>query len=793
MAKEQRLKDAILVFMTDSSKTSFEVKDISEGLNLTGADDFKLLVQTLAAMEREGLVFLTKGGKLKIPHKDPVLAGIFRASDRGFGFVSIEDEEQDIYIPPNSTNFALEGDRVSVDVTKPGEPWHDKGPEGRIQAILERNFTQIVGEFWAYDDAGIEETGLYGYVEPSDKKVADLRVFIKAEGIKPVDGSIVIVEITHYPDIEFPRSMQGLVTKVIGHKNDPGVDILTIVYDHGIPTEFPKEVLKQAEQTPDKITEKDLQGRTDLRDETIITIDGADAKDLDDAITVRQLDNGNFYLGVHIADVSYYVTENSAMDREAFDRGTSVYLTDRVIPMLPQRLSNGICSLHPNVDRLTMSCEMEIDGSGNVVKHHIFPSVIRSYRRMTYTEVNQILMDKDPEVREQHADLVDMFELMASLHKILENKRIRRGAVDFDTKEASILVDEEGHPTDIVMRERGVGERLIESFMLAANETVSEHYAHLQVPLIYRIHEKPDSEKMQSFMEFITAFGIVMKGTSETVSPKQLQKVTNQVKGKPEESVISTMLLRSMKQARYDTEPIGHYGLGAEYYSHFTSPIRRYPDLMLHRLIRSYEQNGTGKNMKDKWSGILPEVAEHSSKMERRAVEAERDTDALKKTEYMEDKVGEIFDGVVSSVVKFGLFIELPNTVEGLVHISNMNDDYYHFMPERLLVIGERTGNMYRIGQPVKVRLTKADTDTREIDFELLPDPHQEKASKGQMPDRQAKHQGRRKGQKNGDRNQHHEHKNKSKNNRKNTKSKHKKGKPFYQDVAKKKGKKKRK
>ncbi|WP_034538223.1 ribonuclease R [Carnobacterium inhibens] len=788
MNDKKTLKEAILVFMNEQKKVSFQVSDISEGMGMTSAADFKILVSSLAEMEREGKLFLNKKGHFKLPSNDPVLTGIFRASDRGFGFVAIEDEDKDIYIPPNMTNYALDGDKVTVDIIKPAEPWSDKGAEGKIKAIVERNFTQLVGEFYAYSEEGIEETGLYGYIDPQDKKITDFRVFIEAEGIKPVDGSIVVVEITLYPDDEFPRSMQGLVKKVVGHINDPGIDILTIVYKHGILTEFSKEALQQADEVPEKISEADFSGRRDLRNEVLVTIDGEDAKDLDDAVGLKRLDNGNYHLGVHIADVSYYVTENSPLDAEAFERGTSVYLTDRVIPMIPQRLSNGICSLNPNVDRLAMSCEMEITPEGEIVGHEIFQSVIKTTKRMTYTEVNQIVTDKNPVTREEYSDLVDMFELMETLHHTLEKKRKSRGAIDFDTKEAKIIVDPEGKPLDIVLRERGVGERLIESFMLAANETVSEHFTRMEVPLIYRVHEQPDSDRMQKFMEFVTAFGITIKGTSQDVSPKTLQKVVNSVKGKPEEQVVSTMMLRSMKQAKYDVEPLGHFGLGAEFYSHFTSPIRRYPDLILHRLIRSYGENGTGSAQKEKWANRLPDIAVETSKAERRAVDAERETDALKKTEYMADKVGEIYEGIIGSVLKFGIFVELPNTVEGLVHISNMKDDYFNYIEEQMMLVGERTGVVYRIGQKVKVKITKADPETREIDFELVPDPD---APKYDGPKRSTQGRGRgnsqRRGKENGSRDSFSAYKPKSKEKDK------KKSKPFYKDVAKKKKPKKKK
>ena len=784
MKNNRTIKEAILVYMNEQDQMAFKVKQISEGMKLTSSVDFKMLVSTLAKMEREGTVFLNKKGEFKLAEKDAVLSGVFRASDRGFGFVSIEDQEDDIYIPNNQTNFALDGDIVTVDILRPAEPWFDKGAEGRVKAIIERKFTQLVGEFFAYTQEGIDETGLYGYIEPKDKKLTDFRVFIEEKGIKPVDGAVVLVEIMLYPDGDFPRSMQGIVKSIIGHKNDPGIDILTIVYKHGIQIEFPDEVMTQANEVPDKVTEKDRENRRDLREEMVVTIDGEDAKDLDDAVTVKKLGNGHFKLGVHIADVSYYVTEDSPLDAEAYDRATSVYLTDRVIPMLPHRLSNGICSLNPNEDRLAMSCEMEIDATGKVVKHDVFQSVIRSYRRMSYTQVNQIIMDTDEAVRKENEDLVPMFEEMAELHKILESNRKRRGAIDFESPEAKIIVDPEGHPLDIVLRERGIGERIIESFMLAANETVSEHYTRMDVPMIYRVHEQPDSDRMQKFMEFVTAFGISVKGLSENVSPKSLQKVLRSVAGKPEETVISKMMLRSMKQAKYDVEPLGHYGLAADYYSHFTSPIRRYPDLILHRLIRSYAEDGKGAAQKDKWNSLLPEIAIQSSKMERRAVDAERETDALKKTEYMVDKVGETYQGIIGSVLRFGLFIELPNTVEGLVHISNMKDDYYNYIEEQQMLVGERTGVVYRIGQKVKIRVTKANPETREIDFELIPDPEAPKADS--FP--QLKKSGEKDKKKTGNRQSDKNKQTKDSSNRKtnNQGKDKKKNKPFYKNVAKK-------
>ncbi|MDU4894512.1 MAG: ribonuclease R [Enterococcus hirae] len=718
MTKET-LKEKIIFFIESERKKSFSMEEIAQGLGLQKSEDFKLLVQTIAQMEREQSVVFTKKGKVKLPLKPVLIEGMFRANERGFGFVTIDPEEDDIYIPKEATGYAMDGDTVAIDIIKTADTAMDRGAEGKVVEIRKRATTQLAGEFVAYTDDEINEMDLYGVVIPKDKKLNQFKVYAAAEGIRPVDGSIVMVELTHYPEKNYATSLEGIVKQVIGHKNDPGMDILSIVVSNGIPTKFPDDVLAEADQVPDTINEKDLVGRRDLREQLIVTIDGEDAKDLDDAVTVKKLANGNYFLGVHIADVSNYVTEGSQLDREAYERGTSVYLTDRVIPMIPQRLSNGICSLNPHVPRLTMSCEMEIDPNGQVVSHDIFPSVIQTTERMTYTAVNQILEEQDEQVMERYKQLVPMFQEMQELHQILEEMRIRRGAISFEDREAKILVEPDGQPTDILLRSRGVGERLIESFMLAANETVAEHFNKRNFPFIYRIHEQPKEEKMQRFFDFASALGIVVRGTKGTITPKDLQKVIENVEDKPESAVINTMLLRSMQQARYSEDNFGHYGLAAEYYTHFTSPIRRYPDLIVHRLIRSYGQDPSEANQ-TYWENELPEIAEHSSKMERRAVEAEREVDAMKKAEYMMDKVGEEFEGIISSVVKFGLFIELPNTIEGLIHINELKQDYFHFIENHLALVGERTGLTFKIGQKVRVKVIKADPEERAIDFELI-------------------------------------------------------------------------
>ncbi|MDT2660888.1 ribonuclease R [Enterococcus hulanensis] len=781
--ERKTIKTEILAGLKAANKKSLSMEELAEILDMRKSEDFKVLVKTVAQLEREKALEFNKKGRIKLPFQPIEVEGIFRRNERGFGFVTIDPEEPDIFIPKEATNFAMDGDVVMIDIQKTADLFSDRGAEGRVVSIKERKIQQLVGEFTAFDVDEIAESDLFGYVTPKDKKSAQFKVFIAAEGIQPVDGSVVIVEITHYPEKGYTTSLEGLVTKVIGHKNDPGMDILSIVIAQGIPTQFPDEVQTASEQVPDKIVESDLLGRRDLRDQQIVTIDGADAKDLDDAVTVRKLENGNYFLGVHIADVSYYVTENSVLDNEAFERGTSVYLTDRVIPMIPQRLSNGICSLNPHVPRLTMSCEMEIDPSGTILHHDIFQSVIQTSERMTYSAVNDILEEDDPETIERYRDLVPMFRLMKELHQILEARRNRRGAINFEDREAKILVDTEGHPTGIELRERGVGERLIESFMLAANETVAEHFNRLKLPFIYRIHEQPKEEKMQRFFDFAAALGILVKGTKNTITPKDLQQVIHDVEDKPEAAVINTMLLRSMQQARYSEDNYGHYGLAAEYYTHFTSPIRRYPDLIVHRLIRTYSQD-QGDATKEKWAELLPEIADHSSKMERRSVEAEREVDSMKKAEYMADKIGEEFDGIISSVTKFGIFIELPNTVEGMIHLNELKQDYFHFIENQLALVGERTRQTFKIGQKVRIKVTKSDPETREIDFELL---EAEEIPSLEVPKNNRQNQKRKitGGRKNNNDRSYGKNSDRPKNGKDKKKKKGKK--PFYKSVAKKK------
>jgi ribonuclease R len=709
---ENKLKqhvEKLLHYMKDEAYKPLTVQELEEAFGIEDSAAFKEFVKALVYMEEKGLVVRTRSNRYGLPEKMNLIRGKLTGHAKGFAFVVPDDPNlDDIFIPPNETNDAMHGDHVLVRVSSESS---GARREGTVVRILERGIKEVVGTY--------TESKYFGFVIPDDKKLASDIFIPKNANMGAVEGHKVVVKITTYP--EGRKSAEGEVIKILGHKNDPGVDILSIIHKHGLPQAFPDDVMKQANETPDTISEEEIANRRDLRNEMIVTIDGADAKDLDDAVTVKKLENGNYKLGVHIADVSYYVKEGSPIDREAFERGTSVYLVDRVIPMIPHRLSNGICSLNPKVDRLTLSCEMEINPQGEVIHHEIFQSVIKTTERMTYTDVNKILVDKDEELRKKYEPLVPMFELMEELASILRDKRMKRGAIDFDFKEAKIIVNEEGKPTDVVIRERSVAERLIEEFMLIANETVAEHFHWLDVPFIYRIHEDPKEDKLHRFFEFITNFGLVVKGTANSVHPRALQEILEAVEGKPEEMVVSTVMLRSMQQAKYDPESVGHFGLSTDFYTHFTSPIRRYPDLIVHRLIRTYLIEGKmDEATRAKWEQQLPEIAQHSSQMERRAVDAERETDELKKAEFMEDKIGQEFEGIISSVTNFGMFVELPNTIEGLVHVSYMTDDFYRYDERHYAMIGERTGNVFRIGDEITVRVINVNKEERSIDFEIV-------------------------------------------------------------------------
>ena len=706
---QQEWTNRLLDYMKEEAYKPLTVTELEEALHIQDSTEFKELVKALVYMEEKGYIVRTRSNRYGLPEKMNLVRGRVSGHAKGFAFV-IPDEPglDDIFIPPGELNTALHGDTVLVRVSSESS---GARREGSVIRILERGTTTIVGTY--------VESANFGFVIPDEKKFNG-DIFIPKNANKgAVEGHKVVVKITVYP--EGRLSAEGEVIEILGHKNDPGVDILSIIHSHGLPLEFPEEVMKQAESTPEVISEEEIKNRRDLRDQVIVTIDGADAKDLDDAVTVSKLENGNYKLGVHIADVSYYVTEDCPIDREAYERGTSVYLVDRVIPMIPHRLSNGICSLNPKVDRLTLSCEMEINDRGEVVSHEIFQSVIRTTERMTYSDVNKILVDQDEEVMERYRSLVPMFQMMGELASILRNKRMKRGAIDFDFRESKVLVDSEGHPTDVVIRERSVAERLIEEFMLVANETVAEHFHWMELPFIYRIHEDPKEDKLQRFFEFITNFGLIVRGKANSVHPRALQEILDEVRGKPEEMVVSTVMLRSMQQAKYYPESLGHFGLSAEFYTHFTSPIRRYPDLIVHRLIRTYLIEGKiDPKTQAKWKALLPDIAQHTSKMERRAVEAERETDELKKTEFMLDKIGQEFEGIISSVTNFGLFVELPNTIEGLVHVSYLTDDYYHYDERSYAMIGERTGNVFRIGDEITVRVVNVNKDEKSIDFEIV-------------------------------------------------------------------------
>ncbi|HGD1147978.1 TPA: ribonuclease R [Streptococcus agalactiae] len=792
------MKEKIIKYLEEHGKTS--VNDLAAALDMAGAKAFPKLIKTISNLESHRQLRFDDNGSLSLQKKEAkkkeiTVRGLFRANKAGFGFLSIDQDEDDMFIGKNDIAYAIDGDTVEAVVKKPADRLNGTAAEARVVNIIERSLKTLVGKF-VLDD---ERPKYAGYIKSKNQKI-NQKIYIRKEPVVLDGTEIIKVDIDKYPTRGHDYFVAS-VRDIVGHQGDVGIDVLEVLESMDIVSEFPEDVIAEANAIPDAPTEKDLIGRVDLRQEVTFTIDGADAKDLDDAVHIKLLDNGHFELGVHIADVSYYVTEGSALNREALSRGTSVYVTDRVVPMLPERLSNGICSLNPNLDRLTQSCIMEIDQNGRVVNHQITQSVINTTYRMTYIAVNDIIAG-DEEICSEYESIVSSVQHMVTLHHTLEAMRTRRGALNFDTSEAKIMVNDKGMPVDIVIRNRGIAERMIESFMLAANETVAEHYARLKLPFIYRIHEEPKAEKLQKFIDYASVFGVQIQGTATKITQSALQDFMKKVQGQPGSEVLSMMLLRSMQQARYSEHNHGHYGLAAEYYTHFTSPIRRYPDLLVHRMIRDYDDKAMDKA--DHFANLIPEIATQTSSLERRAIDAERIVEAMKKAEYMEEYVGEEFEGVVASVVKFGMFVELPNTIEGLIHVTTL-PEYYHFNERTLTLQGEKSGKVFRVGQQIKVKLIRSDKETGDIDFDYLPSDFDivEKVSKSSRegrPNRSSKreHQHRisdrdnknkntskkkasRKPKRNSDSKSHHH-----KDDRTTGSTKKKTKKPFYKGVAKK-------
>lgn len=662
-----------------------------------------LLDQLIAA----GKIIIDPQGRYRAPGDD-IKVGQFSGTQRGFGFVIIDGEEEDIFIPAEATKGALHGDKVAVMVQNVQT---GKRKEGAIVSILERGRDEIVGTF--------EKSRNFGFVIPDNQKFGK-DIFIPKEYTKgAVTGHKVVVKITSYGD--GGNSPEGKIIEILGHVNDPGVDIISVVRAYDLPVEYPDEVMRYLDKIPEEIDPEEVKNRLDIRKLQTVTIDGEDAKDLDDAITLTK--EGNIYhLGVHIADVTHYVREGTPLDKEALKRGTSVYLVDRVIPMLPHKLSNGICSLNPGVDRLSLSCFMDIDEKGNVINHRIAETVMRSDRRMTYTNVAKIIEEQDEELCREYADFVPMFMLMQELAEILRGRRHKRGAINFDFPESKIIVDAKGKPLEIKPYERNKATKIIEEFMLIANETIAENFFWQEIPFVYRTHENPDEEKIRKLAIFINNFGYSIKIGQEEIHPKELQKLLIKIEDTPEEALISRITLRSMKQAKYTVANIGHFGLSAKYYCHFTSPIRRYPDLQIHRIIKESLRGKLGENRLQHYEQILPEVANHSSKTERRADEAEREVEKLKKIEYMTEHIGETFEGVISGVTNWGLYVELPNTIEGMIRVSDMTDDYYIYDEEHYQMVGEHSRKIYKLGQKVTIEVIGADKLQRSIDFAFVED-----------------------------------------------------------------------
>lgn len=705
-------KRLVYEYMLDKEYKPLKFKEMVNILQVPRAEKEDLR-EVLEALIAEGKISIDVKGKFSVA-KDSVKVGSYIGTQKGFGFVRVEGEDEDIFVPESATKGALHGDTVQVQVL---EQKTGKRREGKIVGIVERGTATVVGTF--------AKSRNFGFVIADNQRFGKDIYIPKSQTKGAVSGHKVVVEITNYGGKD--KKPEGKVIEIIGHINDPGVDIMSIVKAFGLPEEYPEEVMRQVEGIPSEVTSKDWAGRMDIRDWQMVTIDGEDAKDLDDAITLTK--EGDIYkLGVHIADVTNYVTENSPLDKEALKRGTSIYLVDRVIPMLPHALSNGICSLNAGVDRLALSCFMDIDSKGNVVGHKIAETVVNVSRRMSYTSVKKILEDHDPDECKEYEELIPMFERMEDLAKLLRERRRKRGSIDFDFPESKIILDEQGRPIEVKAYERNTATKIIEDFMLIANETIAEDYFWQELPFIYRTHENPDPEKIMKLGIFINNFGYTIKMSQDEIHPKELQKLIEKIEGTPEEALISRLTLRSMKQAKYTVDGEGHFGLAAKYYCHFTSPIRRYPDLQIHRIIKENLRSGLSEKRVSHYNKILPEVALHSSMMERRADEAEREVEKMKKAEYMADFIGETFEGVISGMNTWGMYVELPNTIEGMIRVTSLRDDYYYYDEEKYVMVGEHTNKTYNLGETITVEVAGVDKMLKTIDFEIPGDSEEKDA-----------------------------------------------------------------
>lgn len=707
MSELEQRKEKIVGFMSEASYKPLLFKELIAVLGVPKSD-VDLFTQVIAELEDEGKIFKTHAKRYAIPSRLNLVKGRIQGNERGYAFLIPEDEFiDDVFIPADSLFGAMHNDIVIARVNKKSSS--DRRMEGEIIKIIKRANTTLVGTF--------EKSSNFGFVVPDNKRISGDIFIPKSEFNGAKKGQKVVAEIVIYP--EQRRNAEGRVVEVIGNIDDVGTDIISIIKSYNLAEEFPESAINQAEAVGDTVTEEMIKGRRDLRGLRMVTIDGEDAKDLDDAVSIEMLPDGNYRLGVHIADVTNYVTENSPLDLEALNRGTSVYLVDRVIPMLPRKLSNGICSLNPNVDRLSFTVMMDIDKNGRVYNHEIFESVINIDERMTYTNVFKILEHKDEELIKRYEKVVPDFYKMKELAMILRKKRFQRGAIDFDFDEAKIILDEKGKPVEVKRYEITIANKIIEEFMLICNETVAEHFFWTNTPFVYRIHEDPDEDKITALNEFIYNLGYSIKGINK-IHPRALQDLLEKVKGTKHERIISTVMLRSLQKARYSDESIGHFGLAAKYYCHFTSPIRRYPDLIIHRIMKMYIHGQLDQQKIEHLNNVLPEIAKQCSERERAADEAERETEDLKKVEYMKSFEGETFKGIISNITNFGMFIEMDNTIEGLVRLSSMEDDYYNYDERHFCLIGERTRKIYRVGDSVNVILARADIATRKIEFVLL-------------------------------------------------------------------------